>query len=272
MKREFKSGTMYLGDNREIMKSLENESVDLVVTSPPYDNLRTYNDSLEWSFDVFKTVAKELARLIKQGGVIVWNVNDASIDNSETGSSFRQALYFKDELGLNLYDTMIWFREHFPLSHRRYEQSFEYMFILSKGIPNIFNGIRDKPNIMAGKKLHGSTRNKKGEMIPKHGIKLGKKYSDYGLRNNVWNMTSERNNETGHPAIFPVQIPQDHIMTWTNEGDIVLDPFMGSGTTAIAAINTDRKWIGIEKEQEYYDKACERIRCHALNQSVVKFG
>lgn len=268
MKREFKSGTMYLGDNREIMKSLENESVDLVVTSPPYDNLRTYNDSLEWSFDVFKLVAKELVRLIKQGGVIVWNVNDATINGSETGSSFRQALYFKDEFGLNLHDTMIWHKPTVPLTHNRYEQSFEYMFVFSKGKPNKFNGLMKKSRY-AGKKMdRGSHRQLNGKMKKFKGGKT----NDFSLRTNVWEILPDYVTKIGHPAVYPVQIPQDHIMTWTNEGDIVLDPFMGSGTTAIAAINTDRKWIGIEKEQEYYDKACERIRCHALNQSVVKFG
>jgi len=268
MKREFKSGTMYLGDNREIMKSLENESVDLVVTSPPYDNLRTYNDSLEWSFDVFKTVAKELARLIKQGGVIVWNVNDATINGSETGSSFRQALYFKDELGLNLHDTMIWHKPMVPMNHNRYEQNFEYMFVLSKGKPNNFNGLMKKSRY-AGKRISKNThRQSNGKMK----MMTGGTTAEYSLKTNVWDISPDFVTNIGHPAIFPVQIPQDHIMTWINEGDIVLDPFMGSGTTAIAAINTDRKWIGIEKEQEYYDKACERIRCHALNQSVVKFG
>ena len=89
------------------MQQMDENMVDMCVTSPPYDDLRTYNDSSKWDFNVFKDVATNLYRVMKVGGVIVWVVGDAVVKGSETGSSFRQALYFMD-LGFKLHDTMIY--------------------------------------------------------------------------------------------------------------------------------------------------------------------
>jgi len=251
--------TLWNGDCLELMKRIPDGSIDLVVTSPPYDNLRTYNDSLEWSFEVFKPIALELTRCLAAGGVIVWNVADATIKGSETGSSFRQALYFKDECGLNLHDTMIWNKpNNVPRPSNRYEQSFEYMFILSKGKPKSVNLIKDKTNVSFGRKLSGNLASKSGR-IKLHGS--GKTVSQFGTRNNVWEINTQNGkHEYDHPAVFPIQLANDHILSWSNPGDTVLDPFMGSGTTGVACRNTGRSFIGIEKDATYFEIAKRRVR------------
>ena len=246
--------SLKLGDCAEKLKEISDESIDLVVTSPPYDNLRQYKG---YTFD-FETIAKELFRVIKKGGVIVWVVGDATINGSETGTSFKQALYFKD-CGLNLHDTMIYKKaDYFPKTHNRYEQCFEYMFILSKGKPNKFNGIKDKPNKWAGHNVHGTWRDVDGTMKRASGHNK-KVISEFGLRSNIWDITPVKSFKSKHPAIFPIDIPKDHIISWSNEGDIVLDPFLGSGTTGVAALELKRRFIGIEISQEYFDMAKQRI-------------
>lgn len=218
--------------------------VDLTVTSPPYDNLRTYNG---YSFD-FEAVAKELYRVTKQGGVVVWVVGDATIKGSETGTSFKQALYFK-EIGFNLHDTMIYQKKscyaHDP-RNKRYKSMFEYMFIFSKGTPNTYNEIKDTPNIHAGKIIKGS----KGRDTQGKKRKLKEQViTAYQARANIWKIPSSGRSE--HPAIFPEQLANDHIISWSNEGDLVYDPFTGSGTTAKMAIINKRNWIGSEISEEY---------------------
>ena len=253
------NGQIALGDCLDVMRSVPSASVDMVVTSPPYDNLRTYNNGLQWDFE---TVARELSRLIRDGGVIVWNVGDATVNGSETGTSFKQALFFKDVCGLNIHDTMIWNKPNvLPLTHNRYEQSFEYMFVFSKGKPKIFNPIKDKTNVGFGREITGTWRDSDGSVKPLNG--KGKTIAQYGIRHNVWNMeTAKGKKKSDHPASFPVQLPTDHIISWSNHGDIVLDPFLGSGTTAIAAENTGRRWIGIERDPTYFGAACDRIARH----------
>lgn len=247
------------GDCLERMKELESESIDLVVTSPPYDNLRTYNDSNDWSLEKFKPIAKELSRVIKKGGVIVWNVADATVKGSETGSSFRQALFFKDECGLNIHDTMIWAKPGFSGigSLTRYHSTFEYMFILSKGPPKTFSGIFDRENKSHGRKITGTRRDSKDR--PKRVVKHGGVIAEFGLRFNVWNMPPEMNRKIKHPAPFPVRLVSDHIFSWSKEGDWVLDPFMGSGSTGVACKNTGRNFIGIERDDKYFEIAEKRI-------------
>lgn len=242
------------GDCLELMKNIPDNSIDMVLTSPPYDNLREYNNSSEWNFEIFKGIAKELRRILSRGGVIVWIVNDATIKGSETGSSFKQALYFK-EMGLNLHDTMIWEKSSEPfMSKNRYRGKFEYMFVFSNGKPQAANLIRDREN-----KHRTSTGNterlKNGKLKPRKDVKLGK----FGYRFNIWNISEVKNNKTGHPAVFPVGLVEDHIKTWTNLGQIVIDPFMGSGTTGIACKNLKRKFIGIEIDDTYFNIAKERI-------------
>lgn len=262
MKFKHSSGEIWNGDCLELMSRIPDGSVDMVVTSPPYDDLRNYNGSLEWSFDIFKTIADELSRVIKDGGVIVWNVGDATVKGSETGTSFRQALYFKDECGLNLHDTMIWHKSTFSAVgalQTRYAPVFEYMFVFTKGRLKSFNPIKDRPNKWAGTKHHGTVRQKDGSTKEIVGKKSGKEISEYGQRFNVWHINEEKSANKIHPAVFPVQIAQDHITSWSNEGETVLDPFGGSGTTAIAAHRTGRWSICIEKDFGYYLGSCGRV-------------
>jgi len=257
-----KNGQFWLGDCLKLMKDIPDGSVNMVITSPPYDNIRTYEGSLNWSFDVFKPIAKELTRCISKGGVIVWNVGDETINGSETGSSFRQALYFKDECNLNLHDTMIWQKSTFSAVCAlkvRYAPVFEYMFVFSNGKPNTFNPIKDRKNIHANVEHHGTVRQKNGSTIAVNG-KGKKTINEFGQRFNVWKINEEKNSKKhGHPAMFPIQIANDHIISWSNPGDLVLDPFSGSGTTAVAAEQCGRKWICIEQLPEYYYPAIMRV-------------
>lgn len=252
---------LYQGDCLEVMKTLPDECVDLTVTSPPYDNLRTYNGNIEqWSFEKFQNIVRELYRVTKQGGVVVWVVADATIKGSETGTSFRQALYFK-ETGFNLHDTMIWNKGNCSSigSMNRYENIFEYMFVLSKSKPKTANLIKDRLNKRAGELQQGSIRQKDGSVRKTTGY--GKRViAEMGRRQNVWNVfPCKAKSERLHPAPFPEQLIKDHIVSWSNEGDTVLDCFMGSGTTGVACINTRRNFIGIELDKQYFDIAQDRI-------------
>ena len=243
------------------MAKLEAGSIDLTVTSPPYDNLRTYNDSLEWGEHVWKPCIEQLYRLTKKGGVVVWVVGDATVKGSETGTSFKQALYFK-ECGFNIHDTMIYEKNQlsFPDSNRYY-QSFEYMFVLSKGSPRVFNPIKDRVNKSAGRKVDASgNRNPDGSMQTNRSGS-GSVRKGLGVRWNRWLIYNQSRGQTGgHPAVFPEQLAHDHIISWSNEGDTVLDPFMGSGTTGNMAKELNRKFIGIEKDESYFDICVDRIK------------
>ena len=248
---------LYNGDCLEVIKNIPDESIDLTVTSPPYDNLRTYNG---YSFD-FENIAKELFRITKKGGVVVWVVGDQTIKGSESGTSFKQALYFK-EIGFNLHDTMIYAKNNpIPLTHNRYEQQFEYMFILSKGKPKTFNPLL-RENKNSGKKNGGTIRLEGKELKQKN--KIGK-IKEKSFLYNIWyynigfNKTTTDKIAFKHPAIFPEQLAQDHIISWSNEGDTVLDCFMGSGTTGKMCKLLNRNFIGIEISEEYYNIAKERI-------------
>ena len=259
---EIELNKIYCMDCEVGMKLLPNECVDLTVTSPPYDNLRTYNGYIEqWSFEKFQAIAKELYRVTKQGGVVVWIVADATINGSETGTSFRQALYFK-EVGFNLHDTMIWSKPSFTAVgalKTRYAQTFEYMFVFSKGKIKTFNALKDRKTTSRSKDKHGVIRQKDGSFRPMSN--RGKQYGEFGIRYNVWDMPPVMSNieRTGHPAQFPEQLAKDHILSWSNEGDVVLDPFMGSGTTGVVAKKLGRNWIGIEINPEYVSMAQKRI-------------
>lgn len=241
------------GDCITEMQKMESNIIDLTVTSPPYDNLRTYAGTLDWNFDIFKQVANELYRITKDGGVVVWVVGDATIKGSETGTSFRQALYFK-EIGFNLHDTMIYQKKSQPRQNGyRYEQDFEYMFVLSKGIIKIKNAIKE-PTKNAGKMVFRTCRDNNSDSL-----KISRSVtSSEKVKGNIW-FYGSKYNKTNHPAIFPEQLASDHIISWSNEGDIVFDPFMGSGTTGKMAKLNNRRFIGIEKVPEYFNIAKERI-------------
>lgn len=253
---------LWQGDCLELMKNIPDDSVDLTVTSPPYDNLREYNGGLDcWNFEKFKLIAKELYRITSVGGVIVWIVADATINGSETGTSFRQALHFMD-CGFNLHDTMIWEKPTFTATGSlkvRYAPVFEYMFVFSKGKPKTFNPIKDKQNVSSGKKIHGTIRQKDGST--KQQSCIGNEIQEFGQRHNVWKICPERSNKNRkHPSVFPEQLANDHIISWSNEGDTVLDCFMGSGTTGKMAVLNNRNFIGIELDKDYFDIAEKRIK------------
>ena len=247
---------IYNMDCLDGLKLLDDECIDLTVTSPPYDNLRTYNG---YSFD-FENIAKELYRVTKQGGVVVWVVGDQVINGSESGTSFRQALYFK-EIGFNLHDTMIYEKNGMasPPDSNRYYQKFEYMFVFSKGKPKTTNLIEDRKNTFTGIKKSHKRNPKTGKVEYGNEIKL----REMGRRFNIWiyNVGGKNFDLNGfdHPAIFPEELANDHIISWSNKDDVVLDPFMGSGTTAKMAILNDRKWIGFEISEEYVELTNNRI-------------
>jgi len=246
------------GDCLEVMKQLDNDSIDLTVTSPPYDNLRTYNG---FTFD-FESIAKELYRITKPGGVIVWIVGDGhDKKGSETLTSFKHALYFK-EIGFNIHDTMIYQKNSYPFPpSNRYYQQFEYMFVISKGKPKTTNIQTQKTIWKKDSDEISTTRNSDGTTSSMKYAK-GK---DERKMDNVWLMntgfmrTTKDKIAYKHPAIFPDELAKRHILSWSNEGDIVLDCFMGSGTTGKIAKQLKRNFIGIEISEEYMNIATERI-------------
>lgn len=255
---------LILGDCLDKMMEMEDGCVDLTVTSCPYDNLRTYDGIIDtWHFDKFKDIAKELYRVTADGGVVVWVIGDSTVKGSETGTSFRQALYFM-ELGFNLHDTMIWNKGSFAFpSKGRYHQVFEYMFVFSKGTPKAFNPIKDRENKYvgtrgaSGRKANGERNTGKSEVREK-----------WGRRFNIWNYPIGGGHSASdkiafeHPAIFPEKLAEDHILSWSNEGDVVFDPFMGSGTTGKMAILNNRHFVGIELNEDYFEISKKRIEMY----------
>jgi site-specific DNA-methyltransferase (adenine-specific) len=259
-----------LGNSIEILSGFESESVDLTVTSPPYDNLRTYNGKIKdeviyeegFSFP-FVEMARQLYRVTKKGGVVIWVVNDQVKNGGETGSSFRQALLFK-EIGFTLYDTMIYHKNGAPFPETgRYSQVFEYMFVFSKGQPKTINLLKDKPNRWAGHSNFGdpSKREKEGTLkkVDKFVV------AEFGTRYNVWyinngkGFSSKDDIAFQHPAIFPESLAEDHILSWSKPGDVVLDPMCGSGTTLKMAKINGRNYIGIYINEEYVELSKKRI-------------
>lgn len=256
---------IYCGDAENVLKQLDDCSVDLIVTSPPYDDLRHYNNTCNglWNAYKFEAIAKELSRVLKDGGILIWNVDDKTEGGGKSGNSMRQALFFMDECGLKLNDYMFW-RKKNPMPQvrqPRYTKRIEFMFCFVKGkAPNTF-----KP-IMIPCKSAGKHYNSTAKQI---GEERGRKHLDYNVNQTMvdyqdWDMAVAQNRrvfktsdgrDIKHPAVFPIELPLRHIQSWTNEGDIVLDPFMGSGTTAIAAIRLNRHFIGIESNQDYVDIA-----------------
>jgi len=253
--------TFYNGDCLEEMKNIEDGSVDMVLTSPPYDNLRSYNENIDqWCEHTWRLVILDLYRIIKVGGVVVWIVGDATIKGSETCTSFKQALHAVD-IGFRLHDTMIYAKKNaVPLTHNRYEPRFEYMFILSKNKPKTFNPI------MIECVSHGEVYNTYSTKdYDSNAMRSNRNESGYVKQqsqdNNIWYYATgkAKSLKFDHPAPFPLMLAEDHIKSWSNEGDTVLDPFMGSGTTGVACVNLNRNFIGIELDEFYFDEACVQI-------------
>lgn len=251
--------TIYHGDNVEIMRTFPEGCIDLCVTSPPYDDLRTYGGEVLWDFE---EVAKNLYRILKPGATLVWIVCDSYEKSSKTLTSFKQALYFKEIVGFFVNDVIIWDKGGtaqvggYPY---RYGQCFEYMFILTKGKGKTFNPIKDRKNISFGRKLSGTNRERDGSMRKISGT--GKAIPQWGQRFNIWNTPPEKTRITaGHPAPFPEKIVRDHIQSWSNEGDLVLDPFCGSGTVPVVAAKMNRHYVGIEVHKPYIEIAQKRLK------------
>ena len=245
----------------DTMSKMEDNFIDLTVTSPPYDDLRRYNG---YSFD-FESIAKELYRTTKEGGVVVWVVGDKTNKGSESGTSFKQALFFK-ECGFNLHDTMIYKKNNpIPNANTRYNQSFEYTFVLSKGKPKTINLLRQP--YKESTKERNKYAMKSGFRQPNGEFKDRYSQPNIGDRvmDNVFYYTVGTGNSTKdksafkHPAIFPEQLVNDHIISWSNEGDLIYDCFMGSGTTAKMAKLNNRNYIGSEISKEYCNIANERL-------------
>jgi site-specific DNA-methyltransferase (adenine-specific) len=256
---------LFLGDCKEVLATFEPDCIDLTVTSPPYDNLRAYKG---YTFD-FEGIARQLYRVTKPGGVVVWVVNDATIDGSETGTSFKQALYFMG-CGFDLHDTMIYQVAGTGAkgSHDAYWQGFEFMFILTKGKIKTFNPIRDQKNLYAGRDQGTSP---KADVVGSRQKDGGYKTPDFSVRTNIWKYQPGNNGDdiTAHPAPFPEKLAKDHILSWSNPGDTILDCFLGSGTTGKMAIKYQRNFIGIEIAQEYLTIAEKRI--HDAEQQPLLF-
>jgi len=249
---------LHLGDCLDVMQGIPDGSVDLTVTSPPYDNLRTYNGNNDhWGEHVWKAVVADLYRVTADGGVVVWVVADATIKGSETGTSFKQALWAM-ECGFNLHDTMIYEKaQSFGGSNGAYLHSFEYMFVFCKSEVRTFNAIKDRANVRGGVTESTAVSGmKKDGSIPN---RIAKTAALFGKRKNIWKY-GVGGGKTGHPAVFPLKLATDHILSWSNQGDTVLDPFMGSGTTGVAAANTRRRFIGIEMDADYFTVASARIQ------------
>lgn len=251
------------GDNLKLLKKLPKGCIDLIVTSPPYDDLRDYEKKVVWNLEKFKEIAKELYRVMKDGGTIVWVIGDKTKDGNKSLTSFKQSLYFQ-EIGFNIFDVLIYEKTGSGPPHpNRYFNTFEYMFIISKGKPKTINLLRDKPNKWAGAKTFGEiTRREVDGSLTKKGKKT---VNEFGVRTNIWKYVNGKGFSTKdklaykHPAIFPEKLARDHIMSWSNEGDIVLDIFGGSGTTIKQAKLLNRKWIYIDKVEEYCSIAEERM-------------
>lgn len=255
-------GRIVCGDNTEVLSGFPAECVDLVVTSPPYDDLRTYGGH-SWNFEA---LAAQLVRVLKPGSVIVWVVADKTEDGSESGNSMRQALHFKDVCRLRLHDTMIYEKENpVPLTHNRYEQAWEYCFVLSKGVPRVWNPITVRAKY-AGETLRATAG--KAELDDGHSMRRRERNRavvENKIRGNVWRYTVGTNSTTQdsiafeHPAVMPEALASDHIASWSNPGDVILDPFSGSGTTCKVAKALNRQWCGIEINPAYVKIAEARL-------------
>ena len=244
------------GDNVAVLSTLPGECVDLVVTSPPYDTLRVYGGH-SWDF---AGVARELTRVLKPGGVIVWVVADATVNGSETGTSMRQALHFQS-LGLNLHDTMAWVKPNpRPTQSTRYETAWEFMFVLSAGRPKAINLMRE-PSLNAG---CVRTKHRANGGAAEDNTEGEYRYAETKILRNVWEIALGADG-AGHPAAYPEELAKRHIASWSNPGDVVLDPFAGSGTTLKAAKELNRHWIGIEINPAYVEICHKRLAQDVLN-------
>src|SRR5579859_1570675 len=250
------------GSCPSILKEITDETIDLIVTSPPYDKMRNYNSDFD-----FENIAAELYRILKIGGVMVWIAGDSTKNGSESLTSFKQVIFFQDSCGFLLHDTMIYGKVNpIPLNHNRYEQQFEYMFVLGKGKPKTFNPIKIPVKSRKQRIDHHHNRNyMRGNTLRGH--------NETKIKGNIWfykigYMQSSKDLEAfKHPAVFPEDLARDHILSWSNPGDLILDPFCGSGTTCKMALMNGRQYIGIDIDQGYVEIANHRIDLASKNKA-----
>lgn len=243
----------YCVDSTEAIKSVKDDSIHLIITSPPYDDIYDYD-----KLNSFETLAREFYRILVPGGVVVWVIGDQFVKGSRTLTSHKQAIYFKEVVGFKVYDVMIYQKHNFsnPMK-KRYHNIYEFMYIFSKGWPRVFNPIKDRKNKYAGQTCWGrNTYRLKDGTLGERGKPVN---AEYGMRYNIWKINSGRGFTTKddiahkHPAIFPEALVRDHIISWTNVGDVVFDPLAGSGTVGKVAHVLDRKFLLFEINQEYHD-------------------
>lgn len=253
-----RGATLICGDAPKILGKMPPEVVDLVVTSPPYDDLRHYGGHKIWDFEA---TAIQLFRALKPGGIVCWNIGDSVVNGSETLTSCKQKIFFREVAGFTIHDTMIYEKSNFSHPERvRYHQTFEYVFVLSKGRPRVFNPIKDKPNLWAGTGTFGrnTVRLSNGEM----GLRKRNIIEPNGMRTNVWRGKTRGQEELcqslPHPAMMPKWLARDLILSWSNPGDLVCDPFVGSGTVLQQALETGRRVLGIDSNPQYI----RRLRGH----------
>lgn len=260
------------GDSAKELSLLEPQSVDLVVTSPPYDALREYGagETPAWNFEA---TASQIHRVLKDGGVCCWNVNDQVVDGSETLTSCKQKIFFRESLGMKIHDTMIYQKRNF--SHpekRRYHQVFEYVFVFSKGSPKTFNPLMDRKNITAGC-VGNLGVNTFTEADGSKSVRSKKVTKEFGMRHNVWlgntRGQEEMCVELKHPALMPRWLARDLILSFSNIGDTVLDPFAGGFTTCFEAMKIGRKSIGVDCSLNYVNAAI--VKYHQQNREMI-FG
>ncbi len=251
-----KINSIYAKDAVAFMAKMDESSVDLTVTSPPYDDLRNYKG---YKFDL-NEIAEGLFRVTKDGGIVVWVVGDKYVKGNRNLTSFRQALHFQD-VGFNVHDVMIYKKRNTPfMRSNAYTNCFEFMFIFSKGKSKTYNPIKE-PTVRQG--FEKMPANKKADGINK---KVLSKLNELKVRNNIWEYavglggtTSDRE-AFKHPAVFPEKLAEDHILSWSNEGDLVFDPMCGSGTTLKMAKKNKRNYIGCDISSEYVEIAKSRIK------------
>lgn len=250
-----KFDNIYRSDCIEFMKSMDENSIDLTVTSPPYDDIRNYKG---YSFD-FENIAKQLFRVTKNGGVIVWVVGDKIKKGNKSLTSFKQALYFQ-QVGFNVHDVMIYRKKNTPfMRSNAYTNCFEFMFVLSKGSPKSFSPLKVK-TIRQGKEMLPFNKGADGVNRKVLGELKAEK-----TMTNIWEYAVGYGGSTSdrlafeHPAIFPEKLAEDHILSWTKNGDIVFDPMCGSGTTCKMARKNNRHYLGCDISEEYVKLAKKRL-------------
>ncbi len=248
------------GDCVEVLKSIPDNSIDLVVTSPPYDGIRKYNG---FSFNLHST-GKELFRVLKDGGIIAMVIQDQTKNFGKSLTSFKTIIDWCENVGFKLFETIIykkhgaegaWWTKRFRVDH-------EYIPIFLKGErPAYFNKEPLKiPSKHGGKTMTGcATRLTNGKTLKSKRVFI----NPMKCRGTLWDYTTCGDGtrlKHQHPATFPDKIPVDFIRCFCPKNGIVLDPFIGSGTTALAAIQLNRNYIGIDISKEYCELAKKRIR------------